>query len=409
MPSSAGSTSTSRRASWTTGRSRPRIPANGYARLVSFVLFSGSNDRAVHALARVMRACGERFVVIARKGRDRARSSFLRHHLAAARTGDVLEPAAFEALLKSARLPDDGDGTRVLVPSSEYLNLFLVGLDRERLRRETGCTIPLVERELYHRLTHKESSTRLFAGAGFRVPAVLDGFDPGALPLVAKPRTNHGPDGLLQYPVLIETRADLDAFLARGASERYFPQEFVRGDSRYLLAYVSRGGEIYASSQRNLAQQPGGKSVVLAETSDFHESEVARRAVELLKRVAFHGFAMIEFIVDAAGPCYIEVNPRPWGPLQLCADHACGIIEAFLGDYAHDDPSRYRALWQRKPRHARYMWIGGMIETFGSGRRTAWNPTFTGSRAAAIGRSLGGDVYLRRDTLGVFLGEAIGR
>src|SRR5688572_23220702 len=104
MPSSAGSTSTSRRASWTTGRSRPRVPANGHARLVSFVLFSGSNDRAVHALARVMRACGERFVVIARQGRDRARSSFLRHHLAAARADDTLDPAAFEALLKSARL-----------------------------------------------------------------------------------------------------------------------------------------------------------------------------------------------------------------------------------------------------------------------------------------------------------------
>lgn len=373
----------------------------------TFLLFGGSNDRAVCALARVMSACEVRFAAIARNPDDRLFDSAYRRKVVAVRSSDSLDARMFEHDLKAVRAAAAADRC-VIVPSSEFLNLFLLGLDRERLAREAGCVVPLVDRELYARLTHKESSARWFGAAGFRVPATLDGFTAAALPLVAKPRRNLGPDGLIQYPVLIESRAALDAFLAQGLGEHYFAQEYVQGESRYLLAYISRDGEVFASSQLNLAQQPGGKSIVLAETSDFHDTPVARKTLELLLGARFHGFVMVEFIADARGPCFIEVNPRPWGPLQLCADHACGIIEAFLGDFAHQDPWRYRGVWIAKPPRARYLWAGGMIETLKAGQRPRWYLP-PGRRLSTLARSLSSDVYLRRDTLRVFLSEALTR
>jgi predicted ATP-grasp superfamily ATP-dependent carboligase len=371
----------------------------------AFLLFSGSNDRAVHALARVMAACGEPFSVIARGSGDRILLSAFRTHVKTTRMHDSLEPGTFEGYLQAVGASAADRYT--IVPGSEFLNLFLLGLDRQRLRSQFGCEIPLVEPTLYHLLTNKESSARLFGEAGFRVPAVLDAFEPGSLPLVAKPRHNLGRTGLIQYPFLLETRADLDAFLAQEHTEGYFPQEFVRGESHYLLTYFSRSGEVFASSQLNLAQQPGGKSILLAETSNFKESETARKSIELLQRVKFHGFAMIEFIVDARGPCFIEVNPRPWGPMQLCADHACGIIEAFVGDYAHQDPWRYRRIWAAKPERARYLWSGGMVQTLRGRQRPRWHSASLAGRMRSLALSVPWDVYLRRDTLRVFLNEMV--
>ena len=114
---------------------------------------------------------------------------------------------------------------------------------------------------------------------------------------------------------------------------------------------------------------------------------------------------MIEFIMDAQGPCFIEVNPRPWGPLQLCVDHDCGIVEAFLGDALHDDPGKFHKIWSRKPSQARYLWTGGLVQSLLSKDGIRWASPARG-RFLDFARSLGSDVYLRRDSWRVFIDEA---
>lgn len=369
----------------------------------SFLLFSGSNDRAVIALLRAFRACGSNCAVIARGHGDRILRSAYQDQVTATRSTDELSLPVFERLLDKVRvtIPDD---QLVVVPSSEYLNTFLLGLDREDLRARLGCEIPLVGRDLYMALSNKSSATDLIGAAGIRVPARMSRFQVDALPLVAKPIRNVGSDGVVRYPLLLRTLADFDAFLARDDVEMYFAQEFIHGRSEYLLAYIARTGETFLASQVNLAQQPHGKSVVLAKTSEFRHDPVARQAVDMLRSLNFHGFAMIEFMVDASGPCFIEINPRPWGPLQLCRDHSCGIVEAFIGDALHGDPMLHERIWREKPSQARYLWFGGMAETWARRGALRWDAGVR-SRAMQIIGSLPSDVYLGRDAWKVFLRE----
>jgi len=46
---------------------------------------------------------------------------------------------------------------------------------------------------------------------------------------------------------------------------------------------------------------------------------------------------MIEFKGTMDRPVFIEMNPRPWGPLQLSIDADSGIVEAFLGESIYGD------------------------------------------------------------------------
>lgn len=383
------------------------IPKANAAGPRSLLFFGGSNDRAIYAIARVARICGQRFQAIAWGSGDRLLKGRYRKNVCAVRESAELNETSLKNWVALARrhAPDD---TFVIVPSSEYLNAFLLGLDPQ-LCRTLGIVVPLVDGTIYAQLTNKESATALFSSTGIRTPRELPGFVTESLPLVAKPRKNISSEGRVLYPQLLRTPEQLNAFLRASSPEEYFPQEYVSGTSRYLLAYISRSGLVYASSQMNRAQQPHGKSILLACTDDFHASDMARTTLDLLSGLKYSGFAMIEFITDSRGPCFIELNPRPWGPLQLCVDHDCGIVEAFLGDVLHDDPDRFKDVRRSRPTRARYAWLGGMLQTIRSRGSIHWAESSRIARCTEVLASLGSDVYLRRDSLGVFLSEAVSK
>lgn len=371
----------------------------------AFLLFSGSNDRAVFALARAFAQCDAPFAVVAWKRSDRILRGRYRRNVCSTREHDALTLESLREWVAAARrmLPE---ARLVLVPSSEFLNTFLLTIEPAILE-ELDCELPLVDAGSYAELTNKASSTAWFASRGISVPRELPSWL-DALPLVAKPRQNVGEDGLVRYPVLLQSERDRDAFLARADLDAYFPQEFVRGTSHYLLAYLARDGRAFTSSQINLGQQAHGKSIVLARTACFHRESVAELAVDALRSYGFHGFVMLEFIVGASGPRFIELNPRPWGPLQLCVDHQCGIVEAFVGDRLHGDPLRHEDVRRRKPASARYLWFGGILKDLRADRRVKWEGgSFRGW--LNVLRHFPREVYLRRDSWKVFLREMAGR
>src|SRR3546814_3609722 len=120
----------------------------------------------------------------------------------------------------------------------------------------------------------------------------------------------------------------------------YLYQEDGKGESLYLLFYLSqKEGCDVTWSQRNLIQQPGGKSMLLAEPSSFHDSETAARIVEALRDANFHGLGMVEFIRAHDRDIFIEMNPRIWGPAQFCLDQAQPLLQAFIGEALHDKRS----------------------------------------------------------------------
>src|SRR3546814_1731890 len=164
------------------------------------------------------------------------------------------------------------------------------------------------------KLTQKRSAIMFFSGAGISVPSELFPPLPINQPIVAKPFHNVSATGHSLYPQILNGQTHLEGFMASQDSPDYFYQEYVKGESLYLLFYLSqKEGCDFTWSQRNLIQQPGGKSMLLAEPSSFHDSETAARIVEALRDANFNGLGMVEFIRAHDRDILDRKSTRLWG------------------------------------------------------------------------------------------------
>jgi hypothetical protein len=360
----------------------------------AFLVFSGGNDRAVLGFLRALRLCGERAHIVARTRDDRILRTRYRRDVAWVRPDHSLNLGIFAECVERAR-EKAGSRTLAVLPSTEYFNTFLL-----KYRAEVegmNCEVPLVDASIYDRLTGKRTSTDFFAAAGFSVPREWREPDAGRLPVVAKPLHNVSRSGQSLYPCLLQTPAQLEAFRNKMDAGEYFLQEYVRGESLYLLMYVpSVGGSAFTWSQRNLLQQPEGKSMLLAEPSDFHSSETATRLVDAIRGAGFRGLGMVEMIRSAHREVFIEMNPRIWGPVQFCLDQRQPLLQAFIGETLHGDPRRFVSR-RNKTSRSRYFWLGGLADTLAAGRQPDWHAKKR-SMASVVFGGVASDVYLRMDS-----------
>lgn len=372
------------------------------------LVLSGSNDRAIYAICRVARRLKIEFFIVAAGSGDKIFQGRYKDRICYSRKNRELDLENFTEWVKVAREWSGSDNTEfIVVPSSEFLNSFLLNLERAGELGPLGVRLPLVNADLYARLSNKGSATLWAESIGMYVPERLTGFFPENLPLVAKPLMNIHRDGLLRYPQLIGDREDLDKFLMRDDCESYFAQEMIRGNSWYLMGYLSRDGRAWLHAQRNIAQQPEGKSVLLAWSDDFEDSETGRKIVLALRDTGFFGLFMIEFKGMIDRPVFIEINPRPWGPLQLSIDAGSGIVEAFLGDSLYGDPDRFIPP-PAPARRACYLWLGGFFSSWRMGKMIHWHNCTSILRWFYILRALPCEVYLRLDSWRVFWRELCG-
>lgn len=360
----------------------------------SFLIFSGGNDRAVIAFLRALRASGERAHVVARTSDDRVCRSAFRRDVRWVRATHDLSLNIFAECIRHVR-DTAGGQTLVVLPSTEYFNNFL--LQHRSEIAAMGCEVPLVDASLYTCLTQKGTASGFFSAAGVPVPREVRDPRLQDRPIVAKPLCNVSTDGQSLYPHLLDNRAQVDAFLNEHDADQYFFQEYVHGDSLYLLFYLAKKEEHdFVWSQRNLLQQPNGKSMLLAEPSDLHRSKTAQLIVQALRNAGFHGLGMVEVIRTPDRDVFIEMNPRIWGPAQFCLDQRRPLLQAFIGAALHDDPSRFLQL-RPQSRRSRYFWLGGLLETLRAGRTPVWHGTKR-SLFSVILRNLTNDVYMRADS-----------
>lgn len=285
-----------------------------------FLLFSGHNERAVLALCRYFTRAGLGFAIVAAGPDDAIYRTAYRSRVVYERS----DPSVGVALLR--RIVGLAAAPLVYVPTTEFINHFVL-----RHRAElagAGLHVGLPAREVYERLTGKLASQALMDGiAGVRLPARLPMQDLRA-PCVLKPCENlHG--DRVAYPLLCDTPQSLDAALAGLDGATWFAQEYLRGQSYYLCAYLCRDGRRAAFWQENLMQQADGKSIVLARTGDNPGID-ADALFARLHAIGYHGPLMVEFICDERGLHYIETNPRFWGPLQLALDACPALLELFV-------------------------------------------------------------------------------
>jgi hypothetical protein len=369
----------------------------------AFIIMSGYNTRALTAFCRKLTYLHEPFYIIASGKDDFIFYTAYRRNVAAIRAQKDLDwndfKQAFSRIKHSARQDEF-----ILCPSSEYLNNF--ALEKREKLKELGISLPLVNKNIYRKVSNKLSFSNYCKKQGLSVPKYLEKICEKNIPFVSKPIENIR-QGKTLYPYLVLNRNNYRDFLSKEKlNDYYFEQYLYGGESFYLLFYISPYGNDIRFSQKNILQQSHGKSIVLAYPADLHHQPVADLYVAALRKIGFWGLIMIELQKKDDHYIMIEANPRLWGPSQLFVDNSQPLFDAFIFEATKSKPfitAGRSAVCKTPPMQLKpYLWIGGILRNISAGHRLTWHST---ESLLTLLLSLPLDVYLRRDTLKYFFKE----
>jgi predicted ATP-grasp superfamily ATP-dependent carboligase len=359
------------------------------------LILSGYNIRAIVAFCRWAKRRSLPFHLIAQGASDPIFLTAFADSVFLVRESKSLEPGEFCNWIGRIRRQYSYQEILVL-PSSEFLNRFLL---RNRAAIETaGGLVPLVDTQLYERISDKYSFGLTCLDFGIPIPKEYPA-PPGSGLFVAKPRSYEAIGRRQLKPYLIYGAADLAAFHQKENEADYYFQEYIEGNSVYLLAYIPRNEKPVLFSQENLLQQANGGSVILARRDDFYKQQGAVQYLELLVKLNFHGLIMIEvrFHKDTQRHFMIEANPRLWGPSQLAVDNGVDIFGAMLRDHGFNIDHTP----DQSEQGQYYFWSGGL----GDGRRPTYH-NYSADRFVDEFSSINRDnLFLRDDTMALFRHE----
>ncbi len=361
------------------------------------LIFSGYNVRGVIAFCRWATLNDISFHIIAANKNDQIFLTDYKNQVVFIRESSKLQLGDFNKWVD--KLCDIHGYHRVLIlPTTEYLNRFLIH-HRNEFEREK-CCVPLVEKKLYISISDKSSFADICHSYGLDIPEATNHIHE-QFPFVAKPRTYQNVNNKQLIPYLINDGHDLAGFLEQEDAEDFFYQEYVVGRSIYLLAYCRQDKRDILFSQENLMQQTGGKSIILAKPSNFHETSIAQAYVNMLHDIGFFGLIMIEVRFDQAQDrcTMIEANPRLWGPLQLAVDNNIDLFGAMLKDYGFlIQPSDSSGEGGKN-----YFWSGGISN---KAQPIAYH-NYSGEQFVVDFSTLRTqDLFFRTDTFNLFVEEA---
>jgi hypothetical protein len=368
----------------------------------AFLVFSGYNPRAVVAFCRVASRCKVPFCIVASSASDPILQTEYRKNVHAVRRSKLLEIQDVDVCLLATRVATGYDDL-VVLPSSEFLIRFF--LTHRAYYRQQHCRIPLVDEEAYRLVSDKLSFATHCRNFGVPVPEEYPSFEGLEYPFVAKPKryfSTHTAKSLVPYLILNE--ADWAAFAKNERPEDFFYQEYVTGESYYLLFHFASNGETLCYSQENLVQQAEGKSMILCKSSDVHTQPIAEAYARLLRALGFHGLIMIELRKRGSDYLMIEANPRLWGPSQLFVDAGVPLFEAFIQDQGFALPQGPAT----DVREAYYFWYGGMVQDRLKGKSLAFHRFNPDDLYEHLDDFLTAEVYLRPDTEVLFFNESKG-
>lgn len=289
----------------------------------------------------------------------------------------------------------------MIVPSTEALNRFL--LKNREIFENNHCIIPLVEESLYESISDKEKFWEICRERGLCTPDILDAGSAYQSPFVAKPKKYFGRDGKAYSPVIIKTQKDFLEFKKNYNEEDFTYQEYINGESYYLLFYFGKDKTVYKFSQVNYAQQPGGKSILAAGCCDLHLNESVTSGYEaLFLELGFYGLVMVELRKSGNEFYMIEANPRFWGPSQLFCDAGYNFFEILLRDYGYLEQIPERKINNQ----ARYLWSGGFQGELMKDKKCMWFGNGKSEVKENIRSFLEYDIYHHQDTLNIFHQES---
>lgn len=363
------------------------------------LILSGYNVRAVVAFCRWAKCQRVPFHLIARNEADPIFLTAFSNSVILTREKELLELEDFCGWI--TRIRNQHAYQEVLVlPSTEFLNRFM--LSNRTAIEMVGGVVPLIDKQLYERISDKYSFGKACSDFGISVPEEYPE-PPVNIPFVAKPRSYAAIGKRQLKPYLIYGAADLASFRQHEAAGDYYFQQYIRGKSIYLLACIPTNGKPVLFAQENLMQQANGGSVILARTDNFHRQQSAAQYLELLAGMRFYGLIMIEvrFHEDTQQHFMIEANPRLWGPIQLAVDNGIDFFGTLLRDHGFevDDFSNQIQIEQGRF----YFWSGGLSD----GRKPAYHNYSPDQFIDEFSAITGNDLFLREDTMALFRHELL--
>ncbi|WP_168928978.1 ATP-grasp domain-containing protein [Paenibacillus dokdonensis] len=363
----------------------------------AFIIISGFNPRAVIALCRVFTEYSLPFYIIALSPEDPITFSSYQLNIKWIRSDQKLN---LDELLKAiGYIKESLDLDEVIVvPSSEGLNRFL--LSYRQLFRNNDIIVPLVTSELYELISDKYSFGELCKSRGLAVPHEYTMNEIHRFPVVAKPR-QYSNSGLALSPVIIYSNTELARFREMYRTEDFYFQEYVDGESYYLLFSFDKEGNSVSFSQKNLIQQGNGKSVVLAESSNIHLEKIGFEYNKLFTDLGYFGVVMVEIKRNSSIDYMIEANPRFWGPLQLVLDCKVPLIENWIKMCGLPIENNLRDISQS----GTYLWLYGLTSSL---KIKSIMYHTDESILENLPLLINNDIYLRKDSYAYFLEEMKG-
>lgn len=364
------------------------------------IIFSGFNQRAVIAFLRTLQENNLTYAIVAKSETDDIFLTKYACNVVSVRRSVPLDLEDIVDAIMTVQDKHDAD-KYVIAPSSEALNRFL--LEHKERFNEMKCEVPLVDKGLYETISDKYSFGAICSENGICTPKELKFNEIVTLPVVAKPKKYFSAStNKTLSPEIISSSRELALFNKEQNAEDYYFQEYISGRSLYLLYYFSKNGMIYKLSQENIIQQPDGKSMVAAISSDFHNTAESEKYERMLETLDFFGLIMIE-VKQMSGINYmIEANPRFWGPSQLFVDSGVNFFEAFLYDL---DILDRLPKFSEPSEITHYFWFGGIIEAYKQNKQLKYYQGDEASFLHLLPTWLQSDVYRRVDTINIFKKE----
>jgi hypothetical protein len=361
----------------------------------NILIFGDANKRAAIACIRALACCDVRIHVALRNPSDfRCRLIFKKWM----RGRSVLKYSlrSKEDFVKSLVSIRERTGPCCVLPIGHTCVEWLS--EEKDFLEGRGIAAHVCPAVIHRRLSGKDKFYDLCVEYEIPYPSLLD-LDPAerySRPFVVKAKGGDGGPGVLQFPLLVEGPGSHAVFHQLHLDyEKHFFQEYVKGDSIYYCAAYSCGRKTGSFVQKNLAQQPDGKSVVKAVPIPPPPGLPLSSVDRMFSELGYDGVMMMEFRhSEETGAFYaIECNARFWGPLQLAVDNGVNFPALLLG---LDAPPA-----TQKP--CGYLWSGGYFD----GLFLKWISRTRFQRGTHEKNLRCRDVWFRRDTLRFALVEPL--
>ena len=368
-----------------------------------FLILSGRNQRAIFSFCRFCDKHRINFLIITSSAKDSIYESKYKENVVGNVDGACSSPLKILDCLERIK-SKVAVKLLYMVPTTDSLVYGYFNNRDSFLAHDV--VLPVCEEDVFKMVDNKESFSNLCAKNGLLTPNVYNKVDSATLPCVLKPRYKFCEyTGETLSPIIVTSEKELKENSCRATISQYFIQEYVEGESYYLLYYVSRENKDVMFSQKNLLQQDRGESIIAASSSLLHHESIAEGYLNLFKSIGFSGLVMVE-LRERNGMYYlIEANPRLWGPSQLFVDAEVPIFTAFCHEIGmgFEDFSKP----EQNYKEAFYFWHGGMFQIYQNNRNFAFYSGIDESYCLdALPYWMEHDIYRRSDTYSIYINQS---